>query len=253
MNRVLVLALVVLCGSAAAKPSAKFVRDQANASRVKNARAKWTDHWKKRFGELGLKYPANKVLIRSFKHEGELELWAADGPRDAMTLVEKIPVCAKSGGLGPKRQQGDLQVPEGFYVVDRFNAWSSYHLSLGVNYPNQSDRKLGKRPLGGDIFIHGDCVTIGCIPIEDEQIQRVYVAALDSYVKHGRAVEVHILPTRMDEAGRERLRSTTADKELLDFWNMLEPGYRAFEETKVTPKVRVDKAGRYVVTARKPK
>ena len=72
----------------------------------------------------------------------------------------------------PQATQGDSQVPEGFYHMDRFNPLSNFHLSLGVSYPNQSDRILGASGrLGGDIFIHGDCVTIGCVPITDEGIR----------------------------------------------------------------------------------
>ena len=33
---------------------------------------------------------------------------------------------------------------------------------MRVSYPNVLDRKL--KHTGGDIFIHGSCVTIGCIP-----------------------------------------------------------------------------------------
>ena len=53
---------------------------------------------------------------------------------------------------------------EGFYVIDRFNAWSSYHLSLGINYPNKSDRILGRKIHqadlgGGQIWMKRDDLT----------------------------------------------------------------------------------------------
>jgi hypothetical protein len=39
-------------------------------------------------------------------------------------------------------------------------------------YPNESDRILGERKnQGGDIFPHGNCVTIGCLPITDGGIK----------------------------------------------------------------------------------
>ena len=137
-------------------------------------------------------------------------------------------------------------MPEGFYVVDRFNALSSYHLSLGINYPNASDRKLGKRPLGGDIFVHGDCVTIGCIPLEDDPIERVYVTALDSYVTYGNPVHVHIFPTRLDEPGRKRLRASAVSADKIAFWANLSLGYAAFEKEKKLPRVSVGRDGQYV-------
>ncbi|MEJ7677428.1 MAG: L,D-transpeptidase family protein [Segetibacter sp.] len=80
------------------------------------------------------------------------------------------------GAIGPKRLQGDYQVPEGFYYINEFNPKSTYHLSLGINYPNASDRVLSDsiKP-GGDIYIHGNCVTIGCIPLQNDQIEELYI------------------------------------------------------------------------------
>src|SRR6185436_20905744 len=85
-------------------------------------------------------------------------------------------VCQQSGTTGPKRVEGDYQVPEGFYYINEFNPNSNYHLSLGLNYPNASDRLLSDslRP-GGNIYIHGNCVSTGCIPVNDEQIEEIYI------------------------------------------------------------------------------
>ncbi len=110
------------------------------------------------------------ILLRAYKQESELELWAKNKKDKQYTLLKTYKICASSGTLGPKRKQGDIQVPEGFYVIDRFNPVSNFYLSLGVSYPNASDKILGvKGALGGDIFIHGNCVTIGCLPISDDK------------------------------------------------------------------------------------
>ena len=59
---------------------------------------------------------------------------------------------------GDKKIEGDGKTPEGRYYIDRKNPKSTYHLSLGISYPNKSDKaeakKLGKSA-GKDIFIHG--------------------------------------------------------------------------------------------------
>jgi len=74
--------------------------------------------------------------------------------------------------LGPKRRFADEQLPEGFYELDWFNPQSNFYLSLHVSYPNAADRMLGsKASLGDDFFLHGNCVTIGRIPITDDGIQ----------------------------------------------------------------------------------
>lgn len=131
---------------AAASPAAEaksFAERQNTASRVVAARDRIGDEVRALFEEKGISYPARELLLRHLKREGELELWAGNERGGAMTLIRSFAVCAKSGELGPKRKAGDLQVPEGFYVVDRYNAWSSYHLSLGIDYPNDVDRIVG--------------------------------------------------------------------------------------------------------------
>ena len=52
---------------------------------------------------------------------------------------------------------------------------------MRVNYPNAFDKKMAKKEqrtnLGGDVMIHGKDVTIGCIPIGDNQIEELYTLA----------------------------------------------------------------------------
>lgn len=59
---------------------------------------------------------------------------------------------------GAKIQEGDGRTPEGIYSITHKNPNSSYHLSLGVSYPNQTDKDYAKKyklQPGGDIMIHG--------------------------------------------------------------------------------------------------
>src|SRR4051812_27542515 len=90
------------------------------ADRVAEARPRSEPPIRARFQKAGVAYPAGELYLRAFKREGELELWA--GPRGRpLKLVHAYRICAASGGLGPKRQMGDGQVPEGFYELDHFN------------------------------------------------------------------------------------------------------------------------------------
>jgi murein L,D-transpeptidase YafK len=202
------------------------------------------------FAAAGMSYPPEELYLRAFKHERELEVWAGARGKP-LTKVKTYPFCAASGELGPKRREGDLQVPEGFYTIDLFNPRSTYHLSMRVSYPNESDRILGRRPLGGAIMVHGNCVSIGCIAIEDDPIEELYVLTLDARAKMGREVPIHIFPRRLDAAGLEELaRLPHATESLLAFWRGLEPGWRIFEETRRPPRVSVDpKTGAYRVYA----
>ncbi len=224
-----------------------FARSQLNAPRVRESRTELGDTLKAHLAAKGLTYPPAALFIRIFKLERVVEVWARGDEMPHLVEVASYPMCASSGLLGPKRRRGDLQIPEGFYSVDRFNPTSNFYLSLGIDYPNRSDHKLkaGPNP-GGSIFIHGDCVTIGCVPIADD-IKALYLLALDTYLHTGKAnIPVHIFPRRLDDEGMAALRDAAQDTpELLRFWESLKPGYDAFERTRRVPAVQVDKDGYY--------
>jgi murein L,D-transpeptidase YafK len=149
----------------------------------------------RQFQEKGLIWPARFIYIRSFKYDSELELWVKNKREEKYRLFKTYRICALAGSLGPKRMSGDYQVPEGFYYINEFNPRSQYHLSLGLNYPNESDKMLSDltQP-GGDIFIHGSCVTVGCIPITDEQIEELYILAAHAKDLGEDFIPVHIFP-----------------------------------------------------------
>ncbi|RKH47062.1 L,D-transpeptidase family protein [Corallococcus llansteffanensis] len=221
--------------------------------RVAGARAHQTAELVRSFKEAGLSWPPEELYLRAFKVERELEVWA--GPRGKpLVKVRTYPICAASGDVGPKRAMGDEQVPEGFYTVDLFNPKSNFHLSMRVSYPNALDRKLGAAKPGGDIYIHGNCVSIGCLAIEDGPIEALYVMVSEARARMGRDVPVHIFPRRLDAAGLAALESlpgvTDSRK---DFWRGLEPGYRWFEAQRRPPRVKVNAAATaYVVSPALP-
>lgn len=241
-----------------AQPDPGFAKAQSSAPRVKAAKTARADRVRALFVDNGIPYPPRALLVRVFKRERALELWGAARRGDAMVLVKTFPICAASGTLGPKRREGDMQVPEGFYRVTRFNPYSSFHLSLGIDYPNASDRVFGQRArvprLGGDIFIHGSCVTIGCVPIEDEPMEELYLAAVDTQAAGHGPIAVHIFPARLTDSALESLAKEHAERpDLVEFWTDLKPGFDAFESSKRAPVVRVDgKTGRYLVRPRPP-
>jgi len=180
-------------GRAVYMPAVKKVKGKATVTTVKED---LKDVVKKRL-KSPLKsqgfddYP-NKIAILAFKDERKLEVygWKDNQPK----LIKTYDFTAFSGFLGPKLREGDKQIPEGVYKMEYLNPNSSYHLSIKVSYPNDFDRRKGKlegrKKLGGDIFIHGKAVTIGCIPIGDIAIEELFVLA--SSVKTG--IEIIISP-----------------------------------------------------------
>nr|WP_321506672.1 L,D-transpeptidase family protein [uncultured Celeribacter sp.] len=112
-------------------------------------------------------------------------------------ILEEFKIGLGGNPIGPKQFEGDGKTPEGSYIIDRRNPKSSYHLSLGISYPNALDRayaeEMGRRP-GGDIFIHGRAGenrgrgkdwTAGCIAIKDREIEKVYMM-----VQNGTQVDI---------------------------------------------------------------
>ncbi len=101
--------------------------------------------------------------------------------------------------VGDKKFEGDGKTPEGTYLIDRRNPNSSFHLSLGISYPNAQDvaeaRALGKSP-GGDIFIHGqknpfvpntgEDWTWGCISVSNRDMEDIY-----AMVKNGTPIQIN--------------------------------------------------------------
>ena len=207
------------------------------------------DSLKKEFSKKGLQWPAKYVYIRSFKYDAQLEVWVKNEIKEQYKLFKSYHVCMQSGTMGPKRFQGDFQVPEGFYYINEFNPNSNYHLSLGLNYPNASDRILSDslRP-GGEIYIHGSCVSVGCIPLTDEQIEEVYI--ITSYAKaNGQDfIPVHVFPVKYSiKKSLEYLNLTTKKNlQLQQFALQLREAFDKFEEKKQIPVVMVNKKGQYV-------
>lgn len=189
-----------------------------------------------------------RIGLRAFKAERQLEIWGAKNDRGPFRLIATYPIAALSGTLGPKEREGDLQAPEGFYRIVRFNPHSRFHLSLGLNYPNSSDHlRLGDGPLGEDIYIHGNQVSAGCLAMTDPIIDKIY--ALAGYARgHGqRAIPVSIFPCRMTDDNWAALQAQFAARpDLIRFWATLKPGYDAFEKSRIWVRPHVDKRGDYI-------
>lgn len=225
-----------------------FATQQFQAPRVRQAERLKKEKVEQLFAQQGVNAHQSELFLRAFKAEGVLEIWARPlNSKDSLRLITTYEICAFSGELGPKRKQGDGQVPEGLYHIDRFNAWSSYHLSLGINYPNASDHVRGKSSrLGGDIFIHGDCVTIGCLPMTDDKIREIYLMALYAKVAGQQQIPVHIFPFQMTEENLNFFQSTLHVKpETQQLWFELKAAWDDFEEHRQPPRFRILADGSY--------
>ena len=216
-------------------------------SRALDVRA---DSLQSEFKAKGLKWPARYVFIRSFKYEGQLEVWVKNESKEKYKLFRTYKVCLQSGAMGPKRMQGDYQVPEGFYDINEFNPNSAYHLALGLNYPNASDKILSdpERP-GNGIYIHGSCVSVGCIPVNNNDIEEIYVIAAAAKASGEEFIPVHIFPIRYNNKSSLAFLDNYLQNNpsLHKFALELKSAYDKFEATKEVPIMLIDPKGDYVI------
>ncbi len=180
------------------------------------------------------------IFIRAFKEEMEIEIWIKK--THEWILYDTFPICYLPGKPGPKHKEGDCQVPEGIYYIERFNPKSLYHLSLGINYPNEFDRSFADSLYpGGDIFIHGGCTSVGCLPVTDSLIEEIYILAEEARQNGQSQIPVHVFPCRMTPEKMKPLIDTYPQYK--NFWRQLNPFYDVFEKQKMLPKALVSRSG----------
>ncbi|MEP7141361.1 MAG: L,D-transpeptidase family protein [Ferruginibacter sp.] len=212
--------------------------------------SKVEDSLKKQFEEKKLQWPPRELYVRSFKYDRQLEIWIKDDVKAVFKLFKTYKVCMQSGTMGPKRMEGDYQVPEGFYYINEFNPNSNYHLALGLNYPNASDKLLSDslRP-GNSIYIHGSCVSTGCIPITDFPIEELYVMATQVKELGQDFIPVHVFPVRYNvKKSSEYLAQATKENQPLQaFTTTLKGAFDYFEAKKQLPVILINKRGQYII------
>ena len=246
--RCLLLLLAVLVFEGVTAQS--FLDQQRANARVAAAFKSKEDTLKKQFAQKGLVWPPKQVYLRSFKYDSQLEIWVRNNNKEQFKLFKTYKVCALSGALGPKRVEGDYQVPEGFYNISEFKPYSEYHLALGLNYPNASDALLSDsvKP-GSDIYIHGNCITVGCIPIKDDPIEEVYILATHAKNNGQDFIPVHVFPVRYNipKSVEYLLKVSSDDKYYQKFAINIKEVFDYFEFNKKLPVITVNSKGEYVV------
>lgn len=138
------------------------------------------------FERAGVAYPPRQVTLIALKDELELELWARNHSR--WVYIRRYGILGASGEVGPKEKVGDHQVPEGIYHITSLNPNSRFHLSMKINYPNAFDREKARedhrKRLGGNIFIHGNDLSVGCIAVGDKAIEELFVLVAKTGVEN---------------------------------------------------------------------
>jgi murein L,D-transpeptidase YafK len=239
--------LLFLLGFAMAAQNS-FLDEQKKYERVRTALKEKNETVSKSLLSANISAEKLNILFVVYKDEAILELFAKNSGEKSYKLLRQYDVLQSSGTPGPKSAQGDRQVPEGFYHIDRFNPFSNFYLSLGINYPNATDKLRSKAAnMGGDIFIHGSFVTIGCLPMSDDKIKEIYLYALFAKNAGQTNIPVYIFPFKMSEKNTSKFTKKYAeDAKLLLFWQNLKIGYDKFSDTKESLKFKAGEEGLYL-------
>ena len=246
MKKIILFIIIILNMINSMLFAGDFLEDQKRYSRVRTAIKEKDKLVKDTLKNNNIKLNELNIIITAYKQEDILEIYAKNKTDKTYKLIKTYNIVSKSGILGPKRKEGDLQVPEGFYYIDRFNPASSYYLSLGINYPNESDKKKSDAArLGGDIFIHGSTVTIGCMPMTDDKIKEIYLYAVYAKDSGQNKIPVYIFPFKMNDANFDYYKKEYG-KSLADFWSNIKTGYDIFQNSKKELNIKVDSNGNYV-------
>jgi murein L,D-transpeptidase YafK len=224
-----------------------FLTEQKKYERVRTAIKEKQELIEKTLKENQISTDNLNVLLIAYKDNDSVDIYAKTNKVGTYKKILSYEVCSRSGQLGPKRKQGDGQVPEGFYHIDRFNPTSSFYLSLGLNYPNLADKRKSKASnLGGDIFIHGSCVTIGCLPMTDNFIKEIYLLAVYARNNGQYNIPVYLFPFKMTEQNMTTYKEKYKDnKELILFWDNLKTGYDKFFKDSKELNIKVNENGDY--------
>jgi len=225
----------------------------------------------------GLDYPPKFILFQCFKYEKEFEVWAGNSNHDSLRRILHLHVCAIDAQPGTKIQMGDGKTPEGFYnatlqygspndymwiklnnsETDTYgykNYGSSFKIYL--DYPNAIDKQRtmtvakGKDP-GNAIYIHGNCVTAGCISFENRNYLPVFLSALCHNSGIYGTIKTYVFPFRFDILTAKQRNALSKysrrmkPEQLIETWSNLETGYQLFIKNRKALKINISKNTKY--------
>jgi murein L,D-transpeptidase YafK len=118
------------------------------------------------------------------------------------------------------------------------NKGSSFRIF--IDYPNIVDygrtKKIaGNKSPGGAIFMHGNCVSIGCLSLQNKSYLPVFLLASYHQNNFG-SIQIQIFPFRMTNkliTYYSALNQVYNQTYLEDFWMNLKEGYDQFNKTHI--------------------
>lgn len=232
MNRFISI-LLLLQSTMSFSMAPKINWDKAVTDAITRYGLKTEPHLKQVFAKANVAYPPQEIALLAFKKEQNVQLWAKN-KHQSWRYVHSYPLTAFSGRLGPKLRERDGQIPEGIYRLTTFNPFSTMHLSMMINYPNNFDRlqasKDGRRELGGNIFLHGKSMSVGCLAVGDKNIDELFMLAHRVGLNH---IQMIIAPNDLRRA-KPATNTFTQPRWLPELYKQIAQALNQFPVTQTT-------------------
>ena len=205
-----------------------------------------------------LTYDNIDILYVAYKSELEFQFWAKNKNSDSsFEFIASFPITDSAVSVvGPKSKYGDSLTPEGIYSMDFYPSfrWSDFYLAFRINYPNNLDYARRKYwnivgNVGGDINLHGCCISIGCIPIGNPAIEEIFFITRMNQINNSN-ICIMIFPFNFDNDDQKNLYyQKYSDKpKLINFWKSLENCHEYFKTNQRIPDYdKNQKTGNYIL------
>ena len=100
---------------------------------------------------------------------------------------------------------------------------------------------------GGKIYLHGDCVSVGCLPLTDAGISELYVYAVEAKNAGQDEIPITILPFRNTHPQKSVFEKEVGT-EIITLWKELTIAEKFFDENRIPPRITTSKKGRHLIT-----
>jgi len=203
-------------------------------------------------------FTPDRILFQAFKQENEFEVWISSKNHKGFMKLATFSICAADFEPGPKLVEGDGKTPEGFYECSLQYNSSSWFMwmklneneiekqgevnygscfKIFINYPISVDKErtkkiAGNQSTGGAIFIHGNCVSVGCISLKNSDFAKIFMLA--TFHQNSNPIQIYIYPFRFTNelitSNAKQINSKLTEKNVIEFWKNLQTGYLKFME-----------------------
>ena len=176
---------------------------------------------KKQLADAGFSELPKYYTMRIYKHEGDFEIWAGMDDKSPLKRLATYSICAMDFVPGPKLKEGDSRTPEGSFELEEHYSSRNWFMHINLepgmmdvkgtgdafyyctDYPTSFNKALSKsigisNP-GSAICIHGNCVSAGCVSMENDAFVEIYYWMMQHDKGRFGAPRAHILPFRFYE------------------------------------------------------